>query len=178
MTVRVMVAASAFTAFAALAISTQAPATNTLIDEGSAEVVVTESPAVSLVDLVEPWEPALEAPEPVEEPQPVVIPDRYLPDAGEIQEILDTMSVEDKICWAFGEQCERAVRIAWCESRHLPDAEGQARERGLFQIHPVHQAWIGDYGFTWDDMYKVDPNIQIAKVLYDEQGWKPWTCTG
>ena len=71
-----------------------------------------------------------------------------------------------------GQQLEQAVSIAWCESRFNVHATGQADERGLWQIHPVHlrdnPAWYS---------YDVVLNARAAYELSSGgRNWRPWTC--
>lgn len=77
----------------------------------------------------------------------------------------------------WGAQGADAVCIAEKESSLNQWAVGSTfGERGLYQIHPVHQ---GDYipalGYTWDDMFQVIPNIDVAYSLYRDRGWSPWS---
>lgn len=84
-------------------------------------------------------------------------------------------SIEDMICSVFGDQCSKALSVAWCESNYNPGVVGGAGERGLFQIHPVHIPNLGQYG-GWDAMFDPSANIAYAYALYSGSGWGPWTC--
>lgn len=107
------------------------------------------------------------------EPAPVAIPEAIEePVAIEIP----TGSIEEMICNTFGDQCQKALSVAWCESRYNPGTVGAAGERGLMQIHPVHIQYLGNYGLTWDDMFDPAANLTYAYALYSSQGWGPWTC--
>jgi len=72
---------------------------------------------------------------------------------------------------------EFAVKVAICESGLNPLAVGSHGERGIFQIHPVHISSLQKVGFTWNDMFDYQKNIQYAKLLYGWQGWSPWSCS-
>jgi hypothetical protein len=75
--------------------------------------------------------------------------------------------------------------IAPCESTGDLDSSetwlpitGPAGERGLFQIHPIHRGVggaIARAGRTWEEMYDVEANIDVALVLYADRGLLPWT---
>lgn len=74
---------------------------------------------------------------------------------------------------------ERAVAVVECETAGTfdPRSTGDEGERGLLQIHPkYHQERIARLGFTWDDMYEVEPNLAVGMDLFAEQGWGPWSC--
>ena len=89
---------------------------------------------------------------------------------------VSNMSTEDLIKAVFGPEAPNALKVAFCESKFDPSVTGRFRERGIFQIHPVHRKRIESMGYTWDQMYEVLPNIKVAYEIWSEQGWKPWTC--
>lgn len=86
------------------------------------------------------------------------------------------------IAVTFPEDAARAVAIAHCESGGFDPAvvygprTGSAGERGVLQIHPVHRDRIRRMGLTWDAMFEPAANLRVARALYDESGWQPWTC--
>ena len=41
------------------------------------------------------------------------------------------------------------------------------------QINSVHNARMAKLGLN---PMEPEDNIKFAKILYDEQGWSPWTC--
>lgn len=86
-----------------------------------------------------------------------------------------TDSVENTICATFGNQCQKALSVAHCESRFVSTAVGGLGERGVFQIHPVHAPKLGPYG-GWDAMFNPEANIAFAYDLYSAAGWAPWSC--
>lgn len=71
---------------------------------------------------------------------------------------------------------ERAIEIAYRESRYVPTAQNFCCY-GLFQIYwTVHQTWLNDIGIT-DDQQLHDPatNARAAYALYQRAGgWDPW----
>jgi hypothetical protein len=83
--------------------------------------------------------------------------------------------IASEIRRVFGD--EFAVKVATCESGLNPRAVGSHGERGIFQIHPVHISSIQKAGFTWDQMFDPNINITYAKMLYNWNGWQPWTCS-
>jgi LysM repeat protein len=71
---------------------------------------------------------------------------------------------------------ERAIEIAYRESRFVPTAKNFCCY-GLFQMYwTVHQSWLNDIGVT-DDQQLFDPvtNARAAYELYQRAGgWGPW----
>jgi LysM repeat protein len=71
---------------------------------------------------------------------------------------------------------ERAIEIAYRESRFVPTAKNSCCY-GLFQMYwTVHQSWLDDIGIT-DDRQLFDPatNARAAYELYQRAGgWGPW----
>jgi len=67
------------------------------------------------------------------------------------------------------------VKVAKCESSLKPDAynpTNNSHDKGLFQISgKYHGAKVKELGL---DMYDVKDNLAFARILYDEQGLKPW----
>lgn len=84
--------------------------------------------------------------------------------------------VEQMICTTFGDQCQKALDVAHCESRFVTTTVGDLGERGVFQIHPVHIPYLQERGMTWDSMFDVSANIAYAYDLYGRAGWGPWSC--
>jgi hypothetical protein len=71
---------------------------------------------------------------------------------------------------------ERAIEIAYRESRFVPTAKNFCCY-GLFQMYwAVHRSWLSDIGIT-DDQQLYDPatNTRAAYELYQRAGgWGPW----
>lgn len=63
-----------------------------------------------------------------------------------------------------------------CESHFSRLATGALNERGLLQIHPIHEQRIIQMGYTWEDMFKPVPNLTVGVAIYEERGWSPWSC--
>lgn len=91
-------------------------------------------------------------------------------------ELSDKQEVMNYIIEVFGDDADRAIWIAKCESglrkNALNDKNGNGTtDHGIFQINSVHIARRGD-AFTYD--WKA--NVHTAKKIFDEQGFKPWVC--
>lgn len=75
----------------------------------------------------------------------------------------------------FGPDGAVALRIAVCESGLDPNMIGRLGEVGLFQIRPEFHGWrVGAVGGS--NLADPATNIRVAKHLFDEQGWRPWSC--
>lgn len=71
---------------------------------------------------------------------------------------------------------DRAVAIAWRESRFVPTA-ANACCYGLFQInYGAHRSWLASIGVT-SPQQLLDPNVNVfvAYGLYQAAGWGPWS---
>ena len=78
----------------------------------------------------------------------------------------------------FPEDTERALAVARCESGLNPDAINTRNpngtyDGGVFQINSVHRKRLESLGL---DKFDPEDNVKFARMLYDEQGWKPWVC--
>ena len=85
----------------------------------------------------------------------------------------EELSVEDKICNAFVEDCKIMIAIATAESGLNPKAINNKNtngttDAGLFQINDIH-------GYSVEDRLDVDKNISMAKKVYDRQGLTAWS---
>lgn len=72
----------------------------------------------------------------------------------------------------------QALSVASCESGLNPAAYNGTCCHGLFQIHYVHAWRFAAVGAPngWGDRYNAWWNTLVAKMIYDEQGWGPWSC--
>ncbi len=69
------------------------------------------------------------------------------------------------------------AQLVTCESGWNRWAVGSFGERGLFQVHPIHRYGIvARLGYSWDDMFEVEPNIHVAAEIRRVQGLRAWTC--
>lgn len=77
----------------------------------------------------------------------------------------------------FGEDAPDAFNVLYCENRNLdPSAINYNRngttDHSIFQINSIHTTRFGDEFITnWR------ANVDVAKQIFDEQGWTPWTCS-
>ncbi|MEK7179905.1 MAG: transglycosylase SLT domain-containing protein [Patescibacteria group bacterium] len=63
--------------------------------------------------------------------------------------------------------------IAECESGLDNSAIGKAKERGLFQVHPI---WFSTMKKLGIDLNTVRGNIKGARHILETQGLSAWTC--
>jgi len=90
---------------------------------------------------------------------------------------LTACTVEEQIRWAFRHHPtavqDQAVRVAWCESRFVPDARSPSGEHvGIFQMSLRYHGWRPGMDAWWEPV----ANAVAAEHLYREQGWRPWSC--
>ena len=79
--------------------------------------------------------------------------------------------IKKEIRTVFPENPELMIKVAWCESRLLPDAQGPTDDHGIFQLHnPSHN-------LDGIDVYDPAENIRFARTLYDEYGLIPWKAS-
>lgn len=78
----------------------------------------------------------------------------------------------------FGSAGGAAVSVARCESGLNPRAVSPGGgNHGLFQINSVHRGSFERVTRQpWSQVYSAIHNTTFAKWLYDQQGWRPWTC--
>ena len=67
---------------------------------------------------------------------------------------------------------DAAIRVAWCESRHIPTARNRWGFRGLFQMGPREWRRYGHGG----NIYNPRDNAAGALRLYQARRWQPWVC--
>lgn len=74
---------------------------------------------------------------------------------------------------------DQAVAIARCESDLLPTAKSPTNDHGLLQINArYHRTQFERVtGVAWNpNVYHADANARYARWLWEQQGWRPWTC--
>lgn len=96
-----------------------------------------------------------------------------------IEVIPTEKTVEEKIRQTFPEDAETALKIAHCESSLDPSAVNNRNkngsvDKGLYQINSVHDKRVRELDL---DLFDTDDNLEIARLLYEEHGWKPWVCS-
>lgn len=77
----------------------------------------------------------------------------------------------------FGDDCKMALAVSQaengtrqCDRVSKPNSNG-SRDYGVFQINSVHMR----KGYTEADLKDCLTNIKLAKEIYDNQNWGPWT---
>lgn len=87
------------------------------------------------------------------------------------------MTIQDIIREAWPDELEdRALAIAWRESRYIPTAHNSCCH-GLFQIYwSIHKVWLATQGVTsLDQLYDPVTNTRMAYQIYLRNGgWGPW----
>lgn len=91
---------------------------------------------------------------------------------------LGACTPEEYIDTLFGAQAGQARSVAWCESTMNPGAVSPGGgNHGLFQINNIHRASFERVtGQPWSMRYDAYQNTLFAKWLFDQSGWRPWTC--
>jgi LysM repeat protein len=72
---------------------------------------------------------------------------------------------------------DKALAIAFRESRYIATAYNGSCCYGVFQIHwGAHKSWLDDYGITTtNDLFDARKNITAAYAIYQRAGgWGPW----
>ncbi|HUW02349.1 MAG TPA: transglycosylase SLT domain-containing protein [Acidimicrobiales bacterium] len=85
---------------------------------------------------------------------------------------------QEHIGFFFQQHANDAVKIASCESGLNPAAVSSGGgNHGLFQINSVHRAaFERRTGASWSKVYDPYWNTMYARMLFDAQGWGPWSC--
>lgn len=91
---------------------------------------------------------------------------------------LGACTPQQYIAQIFGPKSGEATAVATCESGLDPAAVSPGGgNHGLFQINNVHRGNFEQVtGQPWSAVYHPMYNTEYAKWLYDQQGWRPWTC--
>ena len=70
-----------------------------------------------------------------------------------------------------------SVPIAMCESTMREGAVNPSGATGLMQVMlPLHLPKATALGYTAADMLYAEPNLRVAAVIWERQGWRPWSC--
>ena len=93
---------------------------------------------------------------------------------------------KDAIDQSWGHNSACAVKIAERESGLQPDAvNARSGATGLFQLMPLHKAWIkAELGYDFSEMKDPYKNSKAAALLSSKNykangdGWAPWRSTG
>ncbi len=82
-------------------------------------------------------------------------------------------SMKARICEVFGNQCQNALIIAEHESHFNTNAISKTNDYGVFQLNCK---WQGKrVGYDCKKFLDFETNLKLAKQIYDEQGWYPWS---
>ena len=81
--------------------------------------------------------------------------------------------IKAKICEVFGSECSNALIIAFKESGYRQFAVSKTNDYGVFQLNCRWQK--RRVGGVCTRFFDVDTNIRVAKQIFDEQGWAPWS---
>lgn len=95
------------------------------------------------------------------------------------QPVLPSNHVQKRICEVFGAECNNALIIAKYESGYRSDAISPTGDYGVMQINCYWQGYrIGLPKRTTNgrcnELLDLELNLQIAKQIYNEQGWNAW----
>lgn len=84
------------------------------------------------------------------------------------------MTPEEAIAVLFQGREAEAHSVMDCESGGDPNAVSPGGgNHGLFQINSVHRQRFAD---VWDQRYDPWWNTYMAKTIYNDSGWRPWSC--
>lgn len=91
------------------------------------------------------------------------------------------LTIQEKICKAFGSHCDKALKIVKCESNFNPKAIGDRgldpHSYGLFQIRAYKANSVFKYRPSIEVLLNEDSNIQWAlKISGNGTNWEPWSC--
>lgn len=86
----------------------------------------------------------------------------------------EDMTIEQKIKHVFGEDGEDAIRVFKCESGLQSKCNDGLNSNGsvdcgIAQINSIH-------GVPRRFLLNEDVSLQVAKQIFDQQGWNPWVC--
>lgn len=96
-------------------------------------------------------------------------------DAQKLIEESGNSDIATMIC-AEDWNCAIALAIAKCEStlneQTIAYEPNGTFSLGIFQINSVQFSRVENIG----ELLTAETNIKVAKAIYDEQGWSPWSC--
>jgi hypothetical protein len=102
--------------------------------------------------------------------KPIVMVEPKYPEMTEKQQIMSY------IVEVFGDDADDAITIInKCENSEFnPKATNHNSngtwDTGIFQINQVH-------GYSLEEMQDWHKNIDVAKKIFDNRGWKAWSCS-
>ena len=81
--------------------------------------------------------------------------------------------IQKKIQKAFPRNYRLVFKVIECESKWNTKLISQTKDYGLFQIHYI---WITKKEIKSGIWKNVDWQIEKAKYIIKQQGWKAWVC--
>jgi hypothetical protein len=82
--------------------------------------------------------------------------------------------IENYIKTKFGKDGERALKIAYCESRLEQNAIHENKngsvDRGIYQLNTIHK------GISNECAFNAKCNIDASYQIYLKQKFQPWVC--
>lgn len=73
------------------------------------------------------------------------------------------------------EEVDRALRVMACESGGNPNAYNPSGASGLMQVLAL---WADNFGLIPSELFDPAINLQVARYLWDDGGWRHWVCKG
>ena len=97
-----------------------------------------------------------------------------VPQEEEIVQEKPILSLEDKICDTFPDNCDLMIAIAKAESGLDPNTppngnNNGSTDTGIFRINSIH-------GYSQEYLTDVDNNIAVAREIFDTQGITAWVA--
>jgi hypothetical protein len=81
------------------------------------------------------------------------------------------------IQYYFPDQYDKALSVATCESNLNPSAVSPGGGNwGLFQINKIHASLVASLGYQWSEMTNPFLNARVARIIYNQSGWRAWSC--
>lgn len=85
----------------------------------------------------------------------------------------DVTYIKKRICEVFVNNCKEALIIAHKESNYSTTAVSRTGDYGVFQLNCRWQK--RRVGGDCTRFLDLETNLKVAKQIFNEQGWNPWT---
>lgn len=85
----------------------------------------------------------------------------------------DKEYVKSRVCAVFAEHCAEALIIAFHESGYSTNAVSATGDFGVMQLNCRWQK--RRVGGDCTRFLDLETNLQVAKQIFNEQGWNPWS---
>lgn len=146
----------------------------------SPRVVKTQKVEINIVQNIKVAEVEVKVNKSVEIPKNIIDENKPKPSETPVQTnsnpsfpIYTKDEIKAKICEVFGSECSNALIIALKESGYTQYAVSKTGDYGVFQLNCRWQK--KRVGGDCTRFFDVDTNIRVAKQIFNEQGWNPWT---